>query len=106
MILGNKKYRPSNGTEGMVFIECHCMECLHGKYEHTGDLKDKTYEIIYRSFLYDIKDKEYPEEWVYDDSGRPTCTAFIKWDWNNDGDPNDPDNPKYRPPDMDNPNQL
>jgi hypothetical protein len=53
---------------------------------------------------YDVKDPEYPREWCYDESGKPTCTAWVKWDWGTDGDPDDPDNPKYRPPD--DPNQL
>ena len=47
--------------------------------------------------LYDTKDKEYPREWVFDEEGWPVCTAWVKWDWNNDGDPDDDENP-FRPP--------
>lgn len=99
-----KKYRPSNGTEGMGFIEKFCCNCIHGKYEHSGDINDNPCEILSRSFMYDLKDKEYPEEWIYDENNKPCCTAWQKWDWGRDGDPDDPDNPNYRPPD--NPNQL
>ena len=98
-----KKYRPSNGTEGEGFIDHFCYNCIHGKYEHTGDLNDKPCDILSRSFMHDLKDKEYPEEWTYDESGNPTCTAWKKWDWGRDDDGNfiNPD-----PPPPDDPNQL
>jgi hypothetical protein len=28
------------------------------------------------SMAFEIDDPEYPEEWVYDEDGRPKCTAF------------------------------
>lgn len=56
--------------------------------------------------MHNLNEKGYPEEWQYNDEGWPVCTAWKKWDWGRDGDPNDPDNPNYRPPDVDNPNQL
>lgn len=97
-----RKYRPSNGTEGMSFIDTYCYNCIHGKYEHTADTNDKPCDILSRSFLFDLNDKEYPEEWQYDDSGNPICTEWRKWDWNkdDDGNWNDP------PPIWDDPNQL
>ncbi len=98
-----KKYRPSNGTEGMCFIDEYCCNCIHGKYEHTGDTNDNPCEILSRSFLYDVDEKEYPEEWTYDDKGEPCCTAFKKWDWGRDDDGNFK-NPEIPPPD--DPNQL
>lgn len=98
-----EKYRPSNGTEGEGFIDCHCRDCIHGKYEHTGDVKDKPCDILSRSLMYDLKDKEYPEEWTYDNQGKPTCTAWRKWDWGKDDDGNWIEPP---PPPVDDPNQL
>lgn len=95
-----EKYRPSNGTEGECFMEHHCYHCIH------DNGKDKICDILTRSMCCDKTDKEYPEEWTYEESGRATCTSWKKWDWGRDGDPNDPDNPNYRPPDLDNPNQL
>lgn len=53
---------------------------------------------------YDISDAEYPKEWCYGEDGEPTCTKFVKWDWGNDGDPNDPENPKVPVPE--DPDQL
>ena len=96
-------YRPSNGTEGMIFVSNWCENCIHGKYEHTGDTNDNPCEILTRSYFYDIKDKEYPKEWIYNDKDIPTCTSFVKFDWNKDDDGNfiDPD-----PIIPDDPNQL
>lgn len=103
----SRKYRPSNGTEGCGFIETYCMNCIHEKYLHDNSCPDSgKCDILSRTMVFDINDKKYPEEWTYDETNRPICTAWVKWDWDNDGDPNDPDNPNYRPPDLDNPNQL
>jgi hypothetical protein len=98
-----RKYRPSNGSEGCWFIEKYCYNCIHGKYEHTGNTEDKPCEISTLSFMLDIDDKDYPEEWQYDDQGKPCCTAFRKWDWGRDDDGNWIDPPPVYP---DDPNQL
>jgi len=99
-----KKYRPSNGSEGDYFITSHCYNCIHGKYEHTGDTNDNPCDILTRSFMFDIDDKEYPEEWIENKDGSdPRCTAFKKWDWGRDDDGNFKEPP---PPPTDDPNQL
>lgn len=96
-----RKYRPSNGTEGDYFMCEHCYQCIH---DHPNpDLKPKC-EIIVLTMCLDLNDKDYPAEWTYDENNKPTCTKFLKWDWDNDGDPNDPDNPKAPVPE--DPNQL
>lgn len=95
-----EKYCPSNGTEGEWFMEKHCYCCIH------DNGNDKTCDIMMRSMAYSKNDKRFPEEWTYNENGKPVCTAWKKWDWGRDGDPDDPDNPQYRPPDLDNPNQL
>lgn len=94
-------YRPSNGTEGMSFVEDFCEQCIH---ENPDLNSKKKCEILTLTMFYYPTDKEYPREWIYKD-GKPTCTKFQKWDWNNDGDPDDPDNPKAPPPPPD-PKQL
>ena len=98
-----KSFQPSNGTEGMMFTDAFCDNCLH---QHPDPNHKKQCMILCRTMCHSPKDKEYPEEWVYNDEGWPVCTAWHKWDWGNDGDPDDPDNPNYRPPDLDNPDQL
>lgn len=97
-------YRPSNGTEGMWFIEKNCMNCIHGKYEHTGNIEDNPCEILTASFMCDINDPLYPKEWVYDDNDCGCCTAFKKWDWGRDDDGNFRGLPPEPP--IDDPNQL
>jgi len=70
---------------------------------HTNNDDDLKCDILDRSMLYEVTDKEYPEEWTYDVNDQPTCTAFKKWDWGrDDGDGlNEP--PVIEPED---PNQL
>lgn len=41
-----ESYRPSNGNEGMIFVDKYCCNCINGKYEHTGDTKDNPCEIL------------------------------------------------------------
>lgn len=99
-----KPFRPSNGTEGMIFMDAFCEQCIHEKYSHTQNDADKKCDLMSAAMIFDIGDDDYPKEWVHDMEGWPICTAWKKWDWGNDGDPDDPDNPNYRPPS--NPNQL
>lgn len=99
-----KLYRPSNGSEGDWFIHKYCFNCIHGKYEHTGDVNDNPCEIAGLTFAFDTRDKEYPKEWCYDKDGKPTCTAFVKFDWERDDDGKwidpppqpEPDNPQIK----------
>ena len=81
----NKKYQPSNGTEGMWFMGKFCEQCLH---QHPDPNNPKQCEIVGLTMCYSPKDKEYPEEWIYDENDNPTCTKFVKWDWGKDDDGN------------------
>lgn len=64
----SKSYRPSNGSEGLYFTAEFCERCT--KYADGGC------PILLNTLLYEKNEPEYPGEWVYDDSGNPTCTAF------------------------------
>lgn len=92
-----RRYRPSNGTEGMGFMEKFCENCIHDN----GDTV--MCEIITLVMGLDVDHKDYPEEWTYDEKGSPTCKKFVKWDWGKDDDGNWilPE-----PPPIDDPNQL
>lgn len=90
------KFMPSNGTEGMIFIEAFCDNCIHEKWTHTQKDEDKQCEILSNSMIEDKVD-----EWVISDEGWPICTQWSKWDWGNDDDSNEP--PELPPFD---PNQL
>lgn len=96
----NKKYRPSNGTEGMAFTEHFCDRCFN---QHPDWDNPKQCIILCRTMIHNINDKEYPEEWTYDTNGSPTCTAWKKWDWGRDDDGNWIEPP---PLPVDDPNQL
>jgi len=99
-------YHPSNGTEGISFMEDFCDQCIHQNPDPDPKYtKAKNCEICMLTMCYTPNDPEYPREWIYNAEGRPTCTNFVKWDWDNDGDPDDPDNPKAPPPPPD-PRQL
>jgi hypothetical protein len=95
----SRKYVPSNGTEGegfieafcwrffhWRFIEAFCWNCANEKWIHTFKDGDKKCDILSRSMIYRVEDEEYPKEWIYDENGKPTCTAWKEWDWKN-GDP-------------------
>lgn len=96
-----KPYQPSNGTEGMDFVETYCMNCIHCDPDSNGK---KQCQILCRTMVYNISDPQYPKEWIYNEDNEPICTSWVKWDWGNDGDPDDPDNPKRPIPE--DPNQL
>lgn len=96
-----KKYRPSNGTEGMAFTDTYCMQCINCNPDPDGK---KQCDILFRSMAYDVSKDEYPLEWTYDKEGRPICTSWKKWDWDTQGDPDDLENPNAPTPF--NPNQL
>lgn len=94
-----KKYRPSNGTEGMGFTDHFCDRCIH---QHPDPNKECC-EILMRTMCYSVDHEKYPEEWTYDENGSPTCTAWKKWDWGRDDDGRWIDPPETPP---DDPNQL
>lgn len=97
-----RKFRPSNGTDEMVFIDTYCYQCIHEKWIHGQNDNDKKCDILSNMYLLEIDDKDYPMELTYNKEGFPTCTEFKKWDWGNDDDGfNEPPEP-----DPDDPNQL
>ena len=68
MMTPGESYRPSNGTEGMMFFDWFCENC---KRDINGDCP-----IYAASLAFHKDDKEYPKEWVIDEDGQPTCTAY------------------------------
>jgi len=52
-------------------MEGWCVKGIHDDYE-----KDKFCEILRNTMAFDVDDPEYPREWIYDESGKPCCTAF------------------------------
>jgi hypothetical protein len=75
-----KKYRPSNGTEGMIFEDRFCERCKReAKFRRTEDGADGC-PILMKVMAYDVDDEKYPTEWVvnlHDPVGSTArCTAF------------------------------
>lgn len=68
-------YCPSNGTEGMMFMEDHCDVCVH-----QPDDPNEGCDILCKTLFLSTKDEDYPREWQYNEHGIPTCTKFEK-DW-------------------------
>lgn len=95
-----KKYQPSNGTEMGMFTERYCMQCRHCNPDPEGK---KQCELLGNAFAYSVDDEGYPSEWVVSEDG-PKCTKHEKWNWQEMGDPDDPENPNYIMPF--NPDQL
>lgn len=65
-----KPYRPSNGTEGEMFMSRFCYRCQHDEDE------EEPCPILTMTFALPIEDPDYPKEWVHDRNGNPDCTAF------------------------------
>lgn len=102
--MSQRKYRPSNGSEGMWFVETYCSRCIHEKFMHTNDHEDKKCDIFSNTLIFNVNEKGYPEEWIYDDNENPKCTAHGRWDWGRDDDEGGLNEPPPIYPD--NPNQL
>jgi len=73
-----RQYQPSNGSEGMGFTSRFCDNC---KRECPNDTKTRKCSILTKTMVYDVTDKKYPKEWIYDDNDNPTCTAYEYHDW-------------------------
>ena len=69
-----KPYKPSNGTEGIIFQEQFCDRCLHNQ-----DIDDECgvgCPILIATFFASIGAPSYPNQWVEDDNGsNPRCLA-------------------------------
>lgn len=77
-----QKYRPSNGTEGEIFMGNWCCKCQRDKSMREGaDFDecddDERCDLIANTMCYDVEDDEYPKEWTYGNDGQPCCTAFV-----------------------------
>ena len=67
-------YRPSNGTEGAIFMSRWCDRC-----ERDRDFRDNDGDscpIAAATMIYRRTDPEYPKEWREDGPEGPRCTAF------------------------------
>jgi hypothetical protein len=74
-------YRPSNGTEGEIFCDNWCNKCERDAAYQADPERADGCVILSATLIYDLLDKEYPPEWIWDGEGyhrTPRCTAFVK----------------------------
>jgi hypothetical protein len=74
-------YRPSNGTEGEMFMERWCFNCARDA-AYRNNKPEHGCQILARTFVFDISDAEYPKEWIRaaNDTewpGTARCMAFV-----------------------------
>ncbi len=69
-----EKYRPSSVAEGDIFMREHCFHCAH--YDGSRTDSSDACLILLRTLLFSLDDEEYPQEFLYDHFGQPTCTRF------------------------------
>lgn len=69
----HRPYRPSNGTEGEIFVAEWCANCELANF----DDPENCCTINLRAMMHRITDPEYPAEWQYSNGGVPQCTAFV-----------------------------
>ena len=103
-----RRWMPSNGTEGMIFVDAFCSSCIHEKWLHHQDSDEGKCEIFSNSILHNQpcfdKDLKFDGwEWFCNENfSNWNCKHFKYWDWGNDRDGwNEPPEPQPY-----NPNQL
>lgn len=81
--LAGKPYCPGSGTEGMAFEEAFCCNCVY----YGNLIVDNSCPIAMQAqTVADATDPTFPNQWVYDDTGRPTCRMFERADRATSGD--------------------
>ena len=66
-----RPYRPSNGTEGDVFMQQYCYRCAKDNPDN-----EVYCHILGATMAFDLSDEGYPKDtWVYFNDD-PTCLAF------------------------------
>lgn len=84
------KYRPANGTEGEWFKEKFCYRCRYLVFVEDIGSEDCSLDILGDAETFDINEENYPDEWTYNEKGKPICTKFEDTDnmtildWNKD----------------------
>lgn len=73
-----EKYRPSNFTEGLLFMDAFCRRCQRGglDFDECDDDNERC-DLIGLTMRHPIEAPEYPTEWQYGKDGQPYCTAFV-----------------------------
>jgi len=87
-----RRWQPSNGTEGMMFVGEFCEHCIREKFMNTQKHGDMQCEILNNSLLNERpcfdKDLKFDGwEWFSsEDFTMHKCNQYKDWDWDK-GDP-------------------
>jgi hypothetical protein len=98
-------YYPSNSDDGIAFTERFCDQCK--LQDPNTENPAFSCDIFLGVMSLQFDDPNYPQDWQWiekDGMKRPTCVSHEYWDWEEKGNPKDPQNPNFIPPP--NPNQL
>lgn len=68
-----RPYKPSNGTEQMQFQSAYCDNCHNDKDVEQG----RGCDLLAAALYYDVKDDNYPREWIKNELGEAKCTKFM-----------------------------
>jgi hypothetical protein len=75
-----KKYRPSNGTEGEIFVDNFCADCVHDADHRADPEGGDGCAILAATLALDIDHPDYPAQWIWGEDGQPRCTAHCSGD--------------------------
>lgn len=107
----DRRFIPSNGTDGMIFIDQFCSNCIHERWMHHQDSDEVKCEILSNSMLHNrpCYDKDLGVDgWEWFDNGNfDNYPKNYEWECNqfkyfNKGDDRDgwnepPETPPYDP---------
>lgn len=76
-----KPYRPSNDTEGMMFMEHWCDRCARDAATRNGK-PEHGCPILAATLAFDVDDPDYPNAWIRQANdtewpGTARCTEFV-----------------------------
>lgn len=73
-----EQYLPSNGTEGMIFIDNWCRGCARDKAMRDGEPIEECDDNALCPIIAQSMAEGGAKEWVYGTDGQPRCTDFVE----------------------------
>ena len=73
-----RAFYPGTIAEGLRFLESFCGLCRRDEGHRNGAAPGC--EILVRALKHTPGESLYPGEWIYGDSGRPMCGAFVGYE--------------------------
>lgn len=109
-----RRFIPSNGTDGEIFMSEFCYHCKNERWIHyqNENKEENKCQILSNSMIHDrpCKDEDLERDgWEWFDNGnfedypkhyKWWCEQYVSWDWDkfdDDGNNNPPEPPPYDP---------